>query len=87
MPLDPVLVLDTSEWFRKASIDLRSAEVDFAATPPILERAMPLTWYAWKFRYPGSPEEPTSEEARDARDVACEAVAALLTRLPDEIRA
>jgi len=37
MPLDPVLLLDTKAWFRKAMIDLRSAEADLAASPPILE--------------------------------------------------
>lgn len=52
----------------------------------LLERAMPLTWYAWKFRYPGSPDEPTPEETREALDVARELVAALLIRLPDEVR-
>lgn len=52
----------------------------------ILEQAMPLTWYAWKYRYPGSPEEPTPEEAQGALTVAREVVAALLNRLPAEIR-
>jgi hypothetical protein len=37
MPLDPVLVLDTKAWFRKAAIELRSAQADLGATPPILE--------------------------------------------------
>jgi len=136
MPLDPVLVTDTKAWFRKTAVDLRSAEVDLAAVPPILEdalfhcqqavekaikgfltyhqrlfgkthdlrelskaclqidanlrptleRAMPLTWYAWKFRYPGDEEEPSLEEARQASTVAREAVAALLDRLPSDVR-
>jgi HEPN domain-containing protein len=136
MPLDPVLLLDTKAWFRKAMIDLRSAEADLAASPPILEdvvfhcqqaaekaikgfltfhqepfgkthdlrelakaylcidttltplleQAVPLTWYAWKFRYPGSPEEPTLEETQEALAVARELVAAVLSRLPDEAR-
>ncbi len=34
---DPVLVADTKAWFRKAAFDLRSAEVAFAAAPPVLE--------------------------------------------------
>jgi len=100
MPLDLVLLSDTQAWFRKAMTDLRSAEADLAASPPILEdvvfhcqqaaekaikgfltfhqqplgkthdlrelakgclrmdatlaplleQAVPLTWYAWKFR-------------------------------------
>lgn len=51
----------------------------------ILERAIPLTWYAWKFRYPGTPEEPTAREAQDAWTVAREVFAAFLSRLPDEV--
>jgi len=137
MPLDPVLLTDTRAWFRKASIDLRSAAVDLAAAPPILEdvvfhcqqaaekalkgfltchqqpygkthdlrelgkvcviiepslsalieRAVPLTWYAWRFRYPGLPEEPSLNEAEDALVVARQLVAALLERLPGEVGA
>jgi hypothetical protein len=30
-----------------------------------IERAIPLTEYAWKFRYPGEPEEPMREEAEE----------------------
>ncbi len=136
MPLDPVLVLDIKAWFRKAVTDLRSADEDIAAAPPILEdavfhcqqavekaikgfltfhqrpfgkthdlrelgkacaslepglsplleRAAPLTWYAWKFRYPGTPEEPSEEEAREAVGIAREVVAALLSVLPEETR-
>ncbi len=52
---------------------------------PMLERALPLTWYAWKFRYPGSPEEPTPEETQDALTAARETLADLLGRLPGEI--
>ena len=131
MRLDPVLVLDTKAWFRKAAIDLRSADADLKASPPILEDVvfhcqqaaekaikgfltyhqqpfgkthdlrelakaclrvditlapvLPLTWYAWKFRYPGSPEEPSLEEAQDALGVAGDLGAALLSRLPDEV--
>ena len=52
---------------------------------PVLDRAIPLTWYAWKFRYPGTPEEPTAREAQDAWTVAREIFAAFLSRLPDEV--
>ena len=136
MPLDPVLAEDIRAWFRKAATDLRSAEADSSATPPILEdlvfhcqqaaekaikgfltahqqpfgkthdlrelgkdcmridpaltplieRAMPLTWYAWRFRYPGTPEEPTPQEAREALALAREVVESLLGRLPAETR-
>lgn len=40
MPLDPVLVADTRAWPRKVSVDLRSAEVDLSAEPPIPEDAL-----------------------------------------------
>ena len=33
---------------------------------PLLRRVAPLTEYAWKFRYPGDPAEPSAEEARGA---------------------
>jgi hypothetical protein len=51
-----------------------------------MERAMPLTRYAWRFRYPGDPEEPSDEEARQALAVAREATGALLDRLPGDVR-
>jgi HEPN domain-containing protein len=53
---------------------------------PLMERAMPLTRYAWRFRYPGDPEEPSDEEARQALAVAREATGALLDRLPGDVR-
>ncbi|MCZ7570447.1 MAG: HEPN domain-containing protein [Ardenticatenaceae bacterium] len=40
MPLDPVLVADTQGWLQKAANDLRGAEIDPAATPPLLEDAV-----------------------------------------------
>ena len=136
MPLDPVLVTDTRAWFRKVATDLRSADLDMAAIPPVLEdivfhcqqavekalkgfltfhqipfgkthdlrelgkacasiepslmpqleEAAPLTWYAWKFRYPGTPEEPSETESREALHIARDTVAALLAKLPEEIR-
>jgi HEPN domain-containing protein len=36
----------------------------------IVDRAVPLTEYAWKFRYPGEPEEPSLKEAQDALEAA-----------------
>jgi HEPN domain-containing protein len=136
MPLDPVLAADTRAWLRKAAIDLRGAEADLAAAPPIredavfhcqqaaekalkgfltyhqqpfgkthdlrdlsrkcleidpaleptLEPAIPLTWYAWKFRYPGAPEEPTPQESDEAWMIAGRLVQAILDRLPEEAR-
>jgi len=40
MPLDPVLFADTKAWLEKARIDLRGAEVDLAAQPPLVEDAL-----------------------------------------------
>ena len=57
-----------------------------ATLAPILEQAMPLTSYAWKFRYPGTPEEPTQREAQDAWTVAREVYTTLLARLPNEVQ-
>jgi HEPN domain-containing protein len=51
-----------------------------------IERAIPLTEYAWKFRYPGEPEEPTREEAEDALAAARDVYAAIAALLPDEAK-
>src|SRR5712692_10251667 len=114
MPLDPVLVAETRAWLRKAAEDLRAADVERTAEPPVtgdivfhaqqaaekvlkgflvwhgqtfrkthsleelgeqclkievalkmlIDRAVPLTEYAWKFRYPGEPEEPSKGRSR-----------------------
>jgi hypothetical protein len=45
--------------------------VDTTLEPP-LRRAASLTDYAWKFRYPGEPEEPSIEEADEALALARE---------------
>ena len=53
---------------------------------PLLRRAAALTEYAWKFRYPGDPEEPTQEEADEALAIAREVFDTILARLPNEVR-
>jgi HEPN domain-containing protein len=53
----------------------------------LIDRAVPLTEYAWQFRYPGEPEEPTVEEAQSALDIAKEVYAAVVGRLPEAARA
>lgn len=53
---------------------------------PLLRRAAPLTEYAWKFRYPGDPEEPPAEEAATALGTAREVFDSVLGRLPSDIR-
>lgn len=136
IPPDPVLLAETRGWLAKAHSDLRAAEHEFGAVPPLLDdvvfhcqqpaekamkgfltwhgrpfrkthsleeigeqclrvdstlrdlidRAVPLTEYAWKFRYPGEPEGPAPVEADEAFVVARDVFAAILARLPVEAR-
>ena len=51
----------------------------------LLRRAAPLTEYAWKFRYPGDPEEATAEEAADALATTREVCDAVVRRLPSDV--
>jgi HEPN domain-containing protein len=51
-----------------------------------IDRAVPLTEYAWKFRYPGEIETPTDTEAREALTDAQAVYNASFTRLPDGVR-
>lgn len=37
MTNDPVLVVETKMWLHKAALDLRAAEHDLLASPPLLE--------------------------------------------------
>jgi len=52
----------------------------------LIDRAVPLTEYAWKFRYPGEPEEPSREEAQEALDIAREMFVSVTSRLPQETK-
>jgi HEPN domain-containing protein len=52
----------------------------------LAERAEDLTQFAWVFRYPGEPEEPSHEEAESALALAREVYDAVLSRLPPEVR-
>lgn len=52
----------------------------------LIDRAVPLTEYAWKFRYPGEPEEPSHDEATGALALAREISDAIMARLPSEVR-
>jgi HEPN domain-containing protein len=49
---------------------------------PLVDRAVPLTEYAWRFRYPGDPGEPSLVEVGDALAVAREAYEQVVARLP-----
>jgi HEPN domain-containing protein len=49
-----------------------------------LDPAVPLTEFAWAFRYPGDYPTPTVEEARQGLTTAVSAVAAVVSRVPPE---
>ncbi|MBI2864935.1 MAG: HEPN domain-containing protein [Chloroflexi bacterium] len=49
-------------------------------------RAATLTEYAWRFRYPGEPKEPSVSEAKKALALAREVYQAVLSRLPPEVQ-
>lgn len=41
-----------------------------ASLKPVIDPAVPLTEYAWQFRYPGEPVEPTLAEANEGLALA-----------------
>ena len=136
MPHDPARVAEARGWIVRAARDLRAAEHEFQAIPPLLDdivfhcqqaaekalkgfltwhdlpfrkthsleelgeqclavdpalranidRAVPLTEYAWKFRCPGEMEEPSRAEAEDALATAREVYSAVVSRLPTEVQ-
>jgi hypothetical protein len=59
--------------------------LDFSVTPYV-ERIVELTKYAWVFRYPGDPQDPSPEEALLALSVVQDLVEVILGRLPDDAR-
>jgi hypothetical protein len=54
-----------------AALGRLCAEIDRPLATPE-RRAARLTEYAWKYRYPGEPEEPPREEAESALAIAGE---------------
>ncbi|MFQ5720664.1 MAG: HEPN domain-containing protein [Acidobacteriota bacterium] len=54
------------------------------ALKAVLDPAVPLTEFAWAFRYPGDHPTPTNEEARQGHDAARRAVAGTVARLPED---
>jgi HEPN domain-containing protein len=73
--------------FRKthdlAALGRACADID-GGLAQIGQRAGRLTDYAWKYRYPGEPDEPSREEAESALGLAREVYDAILARLPAE---
>ena len=51
---------------------------------PCVDEAVPLTEYAWAFRYPGEAPVPDIEEGRSSLSVARSVVEAIVVRLPEE---
>lgn len=67
--------------------EIGAACIGFDATlEPIVARAVPLTEYAWRFRYPGEILQPTEAEAKQAVSVARAVYDAIVVRLPTEVR-
>ena len=52
----------------------------------LIDRAAPLSEYAWRFRYPGEAHDPTRDEAESALAVARDVFQAVLARLPESVR-
>jgi HEPN domain-containing protein len=53
---------------------------------PVIEPARELTVYAWRFRYPGEPADPTVDEARVALSIAQGVHDAIVVKIPDDAR-
>lgn len=54
---------------------------------PDVEHVGPLTEYAWRFRYPGEPEDAlTLDQVLAGKAVARRAYEAILRRLPPEVK-
>lgn len=52
----------------------------------VIDRAVPLTEYAWRFRYPGELMEPSEDEAQSALEAARAVYDSILERLPTDVR-
>jgi HEPN domain-containing protein len=49
---------------------------------PVIDQAVPLSEYAWKFRYPGEPCDPAPDEVAEALAAARAVFQATVSRLP-----
>ena len=59
-------------------------EVD-STLKALIDQGVPLTQYAWEFRYPGDIEEPAQEESEEALQVAQTIYQEILKRLPVDV--
>lgn len=88
MPHDAARVADTRGWLLKARGDLRGAEVDLAAAPPLTEDAAFhcqqaaektlkafLAWHDVPFR-----------KTHDLAEIGVQSLEAVLARLPADVR-
>lgn len=60
-------------------------EIDPTLQPALLQAPL-LTGYAWVFRYPETPVDPTREETQRALQLARAVVDSVLERLPSQLR-
>jgi hypothetical protein len=99
MAADAERAADTRGWLCRAAADLRGAEIDLAADPPLAgdvvfhcqqaaEKALKafLASFAWIFRYPGELDEPPVEDVVGALALAREVFNAVLSRLGEDLR-
>jgi HEPN domain-containing protein len=52
----------------------------------VVSHAVPLTDYAWKFRYPGEPDRPSRAEVEEAMAIAAKVYRTIRSRLPKEVK-
>jgi len=51
----------------------------------VIDGAVPLSEYAWRFRYPGEANDPLPEEAEAALAIARDLFDAIISRLPESV--
>jgi HEPN domain-containing protein len=67
-----------------AALGQQCAEID-PTLGAIGPRAATLTDYAWRYRYPGEPAEPSREDAESALALAREVFETILRALPTDV--
>lgn len=78
-----------SQRFRKThsleEIGEQCVDID-STLKDIVDMVVPLTEYAWKYRYPGPFEEPPLEEAENAMKTVNFVYEEIIRRLPESVR-